>query len=223
MEKKLKIAEFAALIGVTAKTVYKMVDREEIKTVNEKVNNRLITLVVTNDAEIENFKNIYGKSPVNNGNYEDILTDSVESLNDNIHSQNSKNDISASEVLDRIIQINKEYNNELKRVNEELVNTKAQMLFLEDKASREGLYLQEIKELKTENEQLKTGNRREIEELRERNQKEIDGLKDINKKISYAFLTVIVVLLLFLVGYITFNIASAQKKADTTQEIVNPE
>lgn len=201
MEKKLKIAEFAALIGVTAKTVYKMVDREEIKTVNEKVNNRLITLVVTNDAEIENFKNIYGKSPVNNGNYEDILTDSEESLNDNIHSQNNKNDISASEVLDRIIQINKEYNNELKRVNEELVNTKAQMLFLEDKASREGLYLQEIKELKTENEQLKTGNR----------------------KILYALLTVIVILLLALVSYFTFNIASAQKKADTTQEIVNPE
>lgn len=201
MEKKLKIAEFAALIGVTAKTVYKMVDREEIKTVNEKVNNRLITLVVTNDAEIENFKNIYGKSPVNNGNYEDILTDSVESLNDNIHSQNSKNDISTSEVLDRIIQINKEYNNELKRVNEELVNTKAQMLFLEDKASREGLYLQEIKELKTENEQLKTGNRKTL----------------------YALLTVIVILLLALVSYFTFNIASAQKKADTTQEIVNPE
>lgn len=201
MEKKLKIAEFAALIGVTAKTVYKMVDREEIKTVNEKVNNRLITLVVTNDAEIENFKNIYGKSPVNNGNYEDILTDSVESLNDNIHSQSSKNDISASEVLDRIIQINKEYNNELKRVNEELVNTKAQMLFLEDKASREGLYLQEIKELKTENEQLKIGNRKTL----------------------YALLTVIVILLLALVSYFTFNIASAQKKADTTQEIVNPE
>lgn len=201
MEKKLKIAEFAALIGVTAKTVYKMVDREEIKTVNEKVNNRLITLVVTNDAEIEDFKNIYGKSPVNNGNYEDILTDCVESLNDNIHSQNSKNDISASEVLDRIIQINKEYNNELKRVNEELVNTKAQMLFLEDKASREGLYLQEIKELKTENEQLKTGNRKTL----------------------YALLIVIVILLLALVSYFTFNIASAQKKADTTQEIVNPE
>lgn len=201
MEKKLKIAEFAALIGVTAKTVYKMVDREEIKTVNEKVNNRLITLVVTNDAEIESFKNIYGKSPVNNGNYEDILTDSEESLNDNIHSQNNKNDISASEVLDRIIQINKEYNNELKRVNEELVNTKAQMLFLEDKASREGLYLQEIKELKTENEQLKTGNRKTL----------------------YALLTVIVILLLALVSYFTFNIASAQKKADTTQEIVNPE
>ena len=201
MEKKLKIAEFAALIGVTAKTVYKMVDREEIKTVNEKVNNRLITLVVTNDAEIENFKNIYGKSPVNNGNYEDILTDCVESLNDNIHSQNSKNDISASEVLDRIIQNNKEYNNELKRVNEELVNTKAQMLFLEDKASREGLYLQEIKELKTENEQLKTGNRKTL----------------------YALLIVIVILLLALVSYFTFNIASAQKKADTTQEIVNPE
>lgn len=46
MEKKLKIAEFAALIGVTAKTVYKMVDREEIKTVNEKVNNRLMLLIV---------------------------------------------------------------------------------------------------------------------------------------------------------------------------------
>ena len=201
MEKKLKISEFAELIGVTAKTVYKMVEREELRTVNEKVNNRLITLVLTNDAEIENMKNIYGKQPVNEGNCKDILTDTNPAMNYNNPSQISHNAVSASDMLDKIIQINKEYNNELRKVNEELVNTKAQMLFLEDKASREGLYLKEINELKTENNLLRTS----------------------NKKVSYTLLTVIVFLLLVITGYFTYNIATGEKKEHAQEEIVNPQ
>lgn len=201
MEKKLKISEFADLIGVTAKTVYKMVEREELKTVNEKVNNRLITLVITNDAEIESFKNMYGKLPVNNSNCEDILTDTNSTVNYNNPSQTSNNEAFTSEVLDKIIQINKEYNNELKRVNEELVNTKAQMLFLEDKASREGMYLNEINGLKTENNQLKKS----------------------KEKLTYTLVTVIVLLLLVLVGYFTYNIATSEKKEHAQEEIVNPQ
>ena len=201
MEKKLKISEFAELIGVTAKTVYKMVEREELRTVNEKVNNRLITLVLTNDAEIENLKNIYGKQPVNEGNCKDILTDTNSTMNYNNPSQINHNDTFTSEMLDKIIQINKEYNNELKKVNEELVNTKAQMLFLEDKASREGLYLNEINGLKTENNQLKKS----------------------KEKLSYALITVIVILLLVLVGYFTYNIATSEKKEHVQEEIVNPQ
>lgn len=201
MEKKLKISEFADLIGVTAKTVYKMVEREELKTVNEKVNNRLITLVITNDAEIESFKNMYGKLPVNNSNCEDILTDTNSTVNYNNPSQTSNNEAFTSEVLDKIIQINKEYNNELKRVNEELVNTKAQMLFLEDKASREGMYLNEINGLKTENNQLKKS----------------------KEKLTYTLVTVIVLLLLVLVGYFTYNIATSEKKEHVQEEIVNPQ
>ena len=201
MEKKLKISEFADLIGVTAKTVYKMVEREELKTVNEKVNNRLITLVITNDAEIESFKNMYGKLPVNNGNCEDILTDTNTTVNYNNPSQISNNEAFTSEMLDKIIQINKEYNNELKRVNEELVSTKAQMLFLEDKASREGMYLNEINGLKTENNQLKKS----------------------KEKLTYTLVTVIVLLLLVLVGYFTYNIATSEKKEHVQEEIVNPQ
>ena len=59
MEMKLKFAEFAELIGTTAKTVYKMEERKEIVTVTEKVNNRPTRLVVTNNEQINHFKNVY--------------------------------------------------------------------------------------------------------------------------------------------------------------------
>ena len=201
MEKKLKIAECAALIGITAKTVYKMVEREEIKTVSEKVNNRSTMLVITNDAEIEKFKNIYGKNTVNNGNYEDMLTENEAFLNFNNASQNSINADYISEIFDKVFELNKEYNTRITKLSEELTNTKAQMLYLEDKAGREGMYLNDIKALKTENEQLRTS----------------------KKKIFYTLLTVIILFSLFLVGYLSFNIALSKKNAEVTQEIVNPE
>lgn len=201
MEKKLKIAELASLIGITAKTVYKMVERGELKTVSEKVNNRWTTLVLTNDEEVEKFKTIYGKSPVSIGNYEDMLTDNEEELNYNNPSQFKENAESASKILDKFIEANKEYNIQLMKLNEELVNTKAQMLFLEDKASREGLYLKEINELKTENKQLM-------------NSKQV---------LSYLLITVVALLLLVLVGCLTFNIATAQKKEHAQGEIVLPQ
>lgn len=201
MEKKLKIAEFASLIGITAKTVYKMVERGELKTVSEKVNNRWTTLVLTNDVEVEKFKTIYGKSPVNIGNYEDMLTDNEEELNYNNPSQFKENAESASKILDKFIEANKEYNIQLMKLNEELVNTKAKMLFLEDKASREGMYLNEINELKTENKQLM-------------NSKQV---------LSYLLITVVALLLLVLVGCLTFNIAAAQKKEHVQEEIVLPQ
>ena len=201
MEKKYRIADVADILGVTPKTVYRMVSRNELRTVNEKVNNRTITLVVATEAEIETLKSNYGKLPVNVGNCKDILTDIDASLTANNQTQTNNNDISASGMLDKIIEINKEYNNQLMKVNEELVNAKAQMLFLEDKASREGLYLNEINGLKTENIQLKKS----------------------KEKLSYALITVIVLLLLVITGYFTYNIATGEKKEHAQEEIVNPQ
>ena len=156
MEMKLKFAEFAELIGTTAKTVYKMEEREEIVTVTEKVNNRPTRLVVTNNEQINHFRNVYSKSPVNVGNCEDIVTNINTSMNVNNTSQSTNNGDVVQEMFDKIVAMNEQYNNRIAKLNEELIDSKSKLLFLEDKAGREGLYLQEINELKTENKELKT-------------------------------------------------------------------
>ena len=204
MEKKLKVADFAALLGIVPKTVYKMIEREEIVTVTEKVNNRLTTLVVTSDAQINELKKIYCKEQVNNGNYYENVTDNNHSVSD-IESHSPVKTISnnefASEVIDRIVAINegyneqlKEYNEQLKNVNEELVTAKSKVLFLEDKAGREGLYLNEINGLKT----------------------------DVNRlrKVIYGLLLILVVVLLGLTAYITYNVAVNNSKEKVTEPVI---
>lgn len=62
MEKKFKVAEFAALLGIVPKTVYKMIERNEIITVSERVNNRQTTLVVTSDEQIQELKKLTVKN-----------------------------------------------------------------------------------------------------------------------------------------------------------------
>lgn len=200
MERKLKFSEFAELIGTTAKTVYKMEEREEITTVIEKVNNRPTRLVVTNEEQIKHFRNIYSKSPVNNGNYEENVTINNDTMNCNNPSQTANNNEIIQEMFDKIVILNEEYNNRIAKLNEELITSKSQLLLLEDKAGREGLYLKEIGELKTENEQLRT-----------------------SKTLSMNILTaVIVILLMVLVGLITFNVSMEQKKERIQQEITKP-
>lgn len=200
MEKKLKISEFAELIGVTAKTAYKMESRGEITTVSEKVNNRLTTLVITNDDQIKQFRSIYSKSPFGNGNCEDMLTDNYETLNNHDSSQSANNNELIQDMFERIITINDEYNNRIAKLNEELVNSKSRMMLLEDKAGREGLYIKEINELKTENNRLKTD----------------------KTKVANQLTMVVVVLLMVVVGLVTYNVAIVTKNEQTEQEIANP-
>lgn len=191
MEKKYKISEFAAILGITAKTVYRMVEREEIMTVIEKVNNRPTTLVLATDEQIENFKHAYGKDMVNVGNYEDILTENNENVSDNNPTQYNKYTGSANDVIEKILQINQQYNERIQTLNEELIDSKSKLLLLEDKSQREGMYLNEIRELKTENEQLKTS-------------------KQNNFNLS---LIVIVALLLVIIGMTTYIIVSNNTEA----------
>lgn len=196
MERKLKFSEFAELIGTTAKTVYKMEERNEIITVIEKVNNRPTRLVITNDDQIKHFKTIYSKSPFTTGNYEDNVTINNDSMNCNNPSQTANNNEVVQEMFEKMLVMNQEYNNRIEKLNEELVTSKSQLLLLEDKANREGLYLAEINTLKTENEQLRTSKSKSLNIL----------------------VTVIVILLMVVVGMITFNVAMAQKKEQPKQE-----
>ncbi len=200
MEKKLKVADFAALLGIVPKTVYKMIERNEVITVSERVNNRQTTLIVTDDEQIENFRKIYGKTQVNNGNYYNSVTENEQSqpvIEGEIVENNTHNNDFTNEVIDRIIALNdgynaqlNEYNNRIQQVNEELITAKSKMLLLEDKAGREGLYLNEINELKEGNKRLKLG--------------------------LYALITVSVMLLLGLTGYVTYNLTT-QKLSSSYQ------
>lgn len=133
MEKRFKVSEFADLIGCTPKTVYKMIERNELVTVSERVNNRETTLIIINDKQIEDFKNQFGKLPVNEGNCEDILTYSE----GNEPVKNNNNNINNSEIIDKVIDLSREYINRLSSVNEELVTYKSQVLLLEDKQKTE--------------------------------------------------------------------------------------
>lgn len=196
MERKLKVSEFAELVGITSKTVYKMESRGEITTVNERVNNRPTTLVVTNDEQINHFRTVYSKAPFTNGNCEDIVTINNDTMNCNNASQTANNNEVVQEMFEKMLVMNEEYNNRIEKLNNELIDSKSKLLLLEDKAGREGMYLAEINTLKTENEQLRTSKSKSLNIL----------------------VTVIVILLMVVVGMITFNVAMAQKKEQPKQE-----
>ncbi|MCM1339396.1 MAG: hypothetical protein NC191_06970 [Muribaculaceae bacterium] len=233
MERKLKFAEFAELIGTTAKTVYKMEEREEIITVTEKVNNRQTRLVITNDEQIEYFKGIYRKSPVNNINYEDMLTDNESSVTNNNHSQFNNNQIVLNDVYEKILSLNEEYTIKLNKVSEELAKEKAKVYYLEDKANKEPEYLHQINELNNQKIKLEKESERLVTE-KEQLLKESDRLKNEGQKLRtynnilvFLTVTVIIVFLLVLVSSITYNVVvnngyypEHEKKQSAQQEIV---
>ena len=206
MERKMKVADFAALLGIAAKTVYKMIEREEIMTVTEKVNNRATTLVVVTDEQISELKKNYSKEQVITGNCCENVTDNNHSIIDTESYEvvRNNNDTSfASEVIARIIAINdgyneqlREYNERFKQVNEELVKEKSKVLLLEDKAGREGLYLNEINGLKKDNNRLKS--------------------------FIYILVTLLVMLLLGLTGYITYNITVNNLQSNGATTVIDP-
>jgi hypothetical protein len=168
MEKRIKIADFAELVGTTPKTIYARLQNnselpvnEQLKTVSEKIKGREITLIVTNFEQINLYKEIYGKNNVIEGEYYETLTDNegykpVNEVNNEVKTS-IDNDF-ARDILDKLITINNDYNNRLEQKNtelitvqKELITAQSQRLLLEDKASREGLYLKEINDLKEAN------------------------------------------------------------------------
>lgn len=51
MIKKISVYEYAQLIGVTPKTVYKMIGKNEVITTRETINKRVVTRVIIDDEE----------------------------------------------------------------------------------------------------------------------------------------------------------------------------
>lgn len=199
LEKKYSVADFAALVGTTSKTIYQKIGNysnlpsdEQLKTVREKVKGREVTLISTSTDQIEYYKNLYSKSPVRDGEYYESLTDN-DSLKPSVNTNNSAPDyngaFSATDLYEKLLTLNNEFNDrleqknsELIQVNNELAEVRGRQLLLEDKASREGYYINENNKLETE----------------------------INRYKLWVkiLITVIVCFLLITTGFITYSIAS---------------
>lgn len=201
-EKELKIAELANVWGVSVPATWNRVRKEGLKTIKKIDENRKeVTYVVISEETLNKYLSTVNNS-INNRYYEELLT------NNNVNNDNNNNlkaeseTFSASEMFDKLTALNNEYNNRLERVNEELITAKSKMLLLEDKAGREGLYINEINGLKTDNNNL--------------------------KKVVYGLIGVIVILLLVLACYLTYNIVSSEstqpatEKPSTAQQVSQP-
>lgn len=209
MEKRFSVAEFAALVGTTAKTIYQKIDNyenlpvnEQLATVKEKVKGREITFVVTDSEQIEYYKNLYSKNIVNEGNYYENVTNNngYSQVNNSVSNSESSNDNKNNlDMFDKLMTLNETYLNRIETVTNELMEYKSKQLLLEDKASKEGLYIKEINELKTDNEKLKTHN-----------------------KMLFTVLTVIIsVLITVLITLLIVN--NIQNNSDTQKEPVQQE
>ncbi|MCD7779852.1 MAG: hypothetical protein LUH05_04190 [Candidatus Gastranaerophilales bacterium] len=218
MEKKLSVSEFAELAGTTAKTIYQRIlnnselpENEQLNTVKEKIKGREVTVIITDYQQIELYKNLYGKEPVNNLQYEDILTDnniSDTEINGNIQVKNNNNNDFDNDIVDKILTINDKYNNrlelvynELKTANNELAEVKSKQLLLEDKASREGLYLNEINTLK----------------------KDYNKLSNINKLLITVIILLLTVIIIAITYFITVNYISKNVNNELKTVIENVE
>ena len=204
----MNIAVFAALVGTTSKTIYGKINNssnlpvnEKLKTVKEKVKGREVTLILTDSEQIEYYQNLYGKDTVIDGEYYETLTDNngnkqVENPTDRVRALISEAmDI---DIFDKLNTVYNDHTQELKKVYEELSTVKGKQLLLEDKANREGYYINQINDLKKEN------NR--------------------NKLYINLLITVLTILLLLITGFVTYNIAvnkgkeQVAEKSSVTQE-----
>lgn len=157
MEKELKIAELASYWGVSVPTTWNRVRKEGLSTIKKIDENRKEVAYVIISENILNKYIITVNNNDNNGFYEDMLMDNNINNNVNNHVETNNNLISASELFDKLTTLNNEYNDRLERINNELINYKGRNLLLEDKAGREGMYLNEINTLKTDNKRLLKG------------------------------------------------------------------
>lgn len=218
MEKKLKIAEFAALVGTSQKTVYSRLSNpdnlpvnEQLTSVIEKVRGRETTFIVTSEEQIKLYQTIFNYLPVNEGNYEDnlIFNNSSGTVN-GVNKQVKKSDkseieaLNPNEIIKQILDLNEVHREELNKVNDELIEYKSKVLLLADKEGREGFQLNEINELRKDKEELITANYKQ-------------------RNVIIGLAAVIILLTTSFFGYFTFNkkVNELQERVNIQEEVIN--
>ena len=152
MEREVKIADLAKLWKISVNTTWKRVNKLGLTTVKRPYEGREITYVIMDEELLNKYQVHEG---VIKADYEETL-----STNEEVKTSNDSEIIErvlafSKDINEQILSMNEGYNQQIKNLNEELVTYKSKNLLLEDKANREGLYLQEIKDLKKDNEGLK--------------------------------------------------------------------
>ena len=147
---KWKVFDFSELIGCSQKTVYALIKRGEVKAVNETIRGRKMTFVIASNEQIEEFKKLYGKDTVNELECNENVT------NENyIDGEIVDTPSQTEKILDKFLELQNTFNAQLGSVNEELMKYKSQVPLLTYKADREGMYINEINQLKKDNEGYK--------------------------------------------------------------------
>ena len=187
MEKELKIAELSALWGVSVPTTWNRIRKEGLQTfIKKNENNKEVNYVRVSDDVINQYvinDNNNVSNTVNNGYYEDMLINNngnniVKNPQTQVNKDYSREDL--QELITTITSVNESYNNRIETLTNRLITAESKQLLLEDKANREGMYINEINGLKKENNRFKLYNN--------------------------LLITVIVTLIIVITGYITFNI-----------------
>lgn len=154
MNEEIKIADLARLWNVSVNTVWARIKKEGLLTSKRLDNNKEITFVSVPEEILKKYAVNNVINHTNNVDNEELLT--ANNPNNEINNPQTVDIIErimtySQGVNEQLIAINNNYNEELRTVNNELIKYKSQMPLLEDKASREGLYLKEINELKEVN------------------------------------------------------------------------
>lgn len=200
MEKELKIAELAALWGVSVPTAWNRIRKEGLTTfIKKNENNKEVNYVRVSDEIINQYvinDNNNINNIVNNGYYEDMLINNnvnniVKQPQTQEHKEFSREDV--KDLINTITNVNNDYNNRLETLTNRLITAESKQLLLEDKASREGIYINEINNLKKDNNRYKLFNK--------------------------VLITVIVTLLIVITGYITFNIGVNNSKSTIKESL----
>lgn len=220
MEKELKIAELAALWNVSVTATWARVNKDGLKTF-KKVDEtgKMVTFVHVSENDINKYlktvingnNNRYYKDMLSNNNGSKVEEDVVDVEYSRVVANNNgelleiiktvNNDFNERLAMfydgynEQLLTINNNYNEHLQRLTDELITCKQKELLLEDKAGREGLYLQQIQELEVDKKGL--------------------------LKVVYGLIIFIVLLLIFITGVIGYNYAVNNVVKDVDNNIIN--
>lgn len=158
MNKELKISELANIWGTSVPTTWNRIRKEGLTTFKKKdENNKEVNFVSISEEILNNYINNIN-NPDNNVYYEDMLK-----VNNVVNSEKQAtkgfNSEDIKDIITTITTVNNDYNDRLKTLTDELITYKSKTLLLEDAKGREGYYINEISELKKENNRSKLYNK----------------------------------------------------------------
>ncbi len=201
MEKELKISELASIWGASVPTTWNRVRKDGLSTFKKKdENNKEVNYVRIPDVYIEKYLNNVNnnvKNNDNNGYYEDMLN--VNNVNNNVESSKTLQEQGFTnedikEIITTITTVNKDYNDRLTTLTDRLISAESKQLLLEDKANREGYYINEINKLEKENNRYNLYNK--------------------------VLISIITILLIFITAFITYQVAKSNTVSNTVSDTV---